>query len=123
MDWSSVLQEILAAIDFGQILAVLIAAFAIPLIRAASKWLAAKIKGTNNALLLAGAEMAVRFVEQRYKELTSSEKFEAARDKVLAFLVKRGINIDAEDVELAIEAAVEALAAEFAAVEKNEPPA
>ena len=57
----------------------------------------------NNKIIVG---IAVDFVEQTYKALDGSERFEKAKDKAIAIMNERGIPVKEEEIDAMIEQAV-----------------
>jgi len=57
--------------------------------------------------------LAVKFVEQAYKELKGIEKYQVAATWLAAQAAERGINITADEIQGLIEAALRAFKDQF----------
>jgi len=91
----------------GQVLLLVVTAILPALARLLGKFLSKKIEEADNELLARVAGMAVLWVEQKYKNLESEEKFQKAFEYIEEKLKKLKINVDSKDIANVIEATLQ----------------
>lgn len=71
-----------------------------------SQWVTAETTRMDTETKVKIAKTVVAFVEQVWKDLHGRDKLMKALDKARELLAKKGLNFDAEEMEVLIEAAV-----------------
>jgi LL-H family phage holin len=94
----------------GQIL-ILVVTVVLPLLaKLIGSFVSKKIAEADNELLARVAGMAVLWVEQKYGDISGTEKFQKAYEYIAEKLAKMHIKVDASDIEKVIEATLQGFA-------------
>lgn len=83
------------------------------LVTKAAAWLGAKAAEAKENIKSDIARQAVQWVEQKAKSALSNEKFTMAANKASELLAGKGIQIDATELEVLIESAVNSFNNEY----------
>lgn len=100
VDWTQIIGSLLIAV-----LTIILPILA----RLLGKYVSKKIESVDNELVSKLAGMAVLWVEAKFKEASSEEKFAKVYDYIEAKLAKMKVKVDEDDIEKVIEATVQAL--------------